>query len=237
MRVRSVEPELIDQLPPDDPRVVQCRRDLKRANALMMHPQIMARILYRHWGGGVSPRVLVDLGAGDGAFTLEVARRLSKDWRNVHAILLDQRAIVSDETRAGFAALNWSVEPIQACALDFFTSSRPGSVDIVTANLFLHHLRDHDLACLLARVADSTRLFAACDLRRMRLVREIGRMQWLFGAGELICHDSVLSTRASFWGQEISALWPRRDGWHLCEKAWGPFTHIFVAKRRASQLD
>jgi hypothetical protein len=234
MRVRSVEPELIDRLAPDDPRVVQVRRDLRRANALMMHPQIMARILYRHWGGGASPRVLVDLGSGDGAFMLEVARRLSKDWRNVHAILLDQQAIASDETRAGFAALNWSVESIRACALDFFASSHTGPVDIVTANLFLHHLQDRDLACLLTRVAGATRLFAACELRRSRLVREIARMQWLFGAGELMCHDGVISTKASFWGQEISALWPRREGWHLSEKARGPLTHVFVAKRQPS---
>jgi hypothetical protein len=58
-------------------------------------------------------------------------------------------------------------------------------------------------------------------------------MQWLIGAGELMCHDGVISTKASFWGEEISALWPRQDGWTLVEKAWGPFTHVFVAKRQA----
>jgi hypothetical protein len=232
MRVRRVEPELIDQLPPDDPLVVELRRDLKRANTLMMHPRIMARILYRHWGNGASPRVIVDLGAGDGAFLLEVARRLSRDWRNVHAILLDQGAIVGDDTRAGFAALNWSVEPIRACVLDFFADLRTEPVDIVTANLFLHHLKDEDLARLLAQVAGSTKLFAACELRRTRLVREIGRYQWLIGAGELICRDGVVSTNASFRDQEISTLWPRQNGWDLREKAWGPLTHVFVAKRQ-----
>jgi Methyltransferase domain len=231
VHLRVVEPELLDQLPPDDPRVVQCRRDLKRANTLMMHPFIMARLLYRYWEGA-PPRTLVDLGAGDGTFMLRVAQRLARYWRDVHVILLDRGAIVSDGTRAGYAALNWSVEPVRAHVQDF-AQLRGESVDIVTANLFLHQLKDDDLANLLAQAAPMARLFAACELQRTRLVREIGRMQWLIGAGELMCHDGVISTRASFWGGEISALWPRQDGWTLVEKSCGPLTHVFVAKRQA----
>ena len=232
MRLRVVEPELLDQLPPDDPRAIKCRRDLKRANTLMMHPFVMARTLRQYWGSD-SPRVLVDLGSGDGTFVLRVAQRLSRHWRNVHAILLDQRAVVSDETRAGFAALSWTVEPVRAHVLDFFGQLRTEPVDIVTANLFLHHLQDQELARLLAQAAPSTKLFVACELQRTKLVREIGRMQWLIGGGDVICYDGVVSTRASFRGQEISALWPRQAGWDLFEKPVGPMTHVFVARRRA----
>lgn len=232
MHLRVVEPELLDQLSPDDPRVVQCRRDLKRANTLMMHPFILAHLVYRHWKG-TPPRTLVDLGAGDGTFMLRVAQRLARYWRGVHVILLDRGAIVSDKTRAGYAALNWSVEPVRAHVQEYFAQLRTEPVDIVTANLFLHQLKDDDLANLLAQTAPMTRLFAACELQRTRFVREIGRMQWLIGAGELMCHDGVISTRASFWGEEISALWPRQDGWTLVEKSWGPLTHVFVAKQQA----
>jgi len=231
VRLRIVEPELLDQLSPDDPRAIKCRRDLKRANTLMMHPFIMARTLRQHWGGD-SPRVLVDLGSGDGTFVLRVAQRLSRHWRNVHAILLDQRAVVSEETRAGFAALNWTVEPVRTHVLDFFNQLRTEPVDIVTANLFLHHLQDQELERLLAQAASSTKLFVACELQRTKLVREIGRMQWLIGGGDVICYDGVVSTRASFRGQEISALWPRQDGWDLFENELGPMAHVFVARRR-----
>jgi Methyltransferase domain len=230
VRLRIVEPELLDSLAPDDPRALRCRRDLKRANTLMMHPLIMAHTLHRHWRGD-PPRVLVDLGSGDGTLVLRVARRLARHWRNVHVILLDRGAIVTDETRAGFAALSWSVEPVRAHVQDFFGQLRTEPVDIVSANLFLHQLQDQDLANLLAQAAPKTTMFAACELQRTRFVREVGRYQWLFGAGDVICYDGVVSARASFRDKEISALWPRQEGWALSEKPVGFMTHVFVARR------
>ena len=74
--LRRVEPEWLDQLPTDDPRAIRCRRDLKRANALMLQHILMARTLLR-FAGGDPPRALVDLGSGDGMFMLRVARRLA----------------------------------------------------------------------------------------------------------------------------------------------------------------
>ena len=85
---------------------------------------------------------------------------------------------------------------------------------------------------LLARAATMTRLFVACELQRTRLVREMGRLQWLIGAGDVVCYDAVVSARESFLGQEISALWPTRGGWDLFERAVGPLAHVFVARRR-----
>ena len=42
---RHVQPELLDQLPPDDPRARWSRRDLRRINAWMRNPAIMAAAL------------------------------------------------------------------------------------------------------------------------------------------------------------------------------------------------
>jgi hypothetical protein len=231
VRLRVVEPEQLDQLAPDDPRALKLRRDLKRANTLMMHPQIMARAVYQHWRGD-NPKVMVDLGSGDGTLVLRVAQRLAQHWRNVHVILLDRGAIVTEETRAGFAALGWSVEPVRSHVLEFFGQSRTEPVDIVTANLFIHQLNDQDLANLLAQIAPMTRLFVACELRRTKLVRELGRLQWLIGGGDVICYDGVVSARASFLGKEISALWPKQGGWELSGNAVGPLTHVFAARRQ-----
>jgi SAM-dependent methyltransferase len=229
--VRRVEPELLDQLPADDPRAIRARRDLKRANAIILQHLVMAHTLLKY-ADGAQPRVLVDIGSGDGTFVLRVARRLARRWHNVHVILLDQQSIVSQETRDGFAALQWTVEPVAANVLDFFSRPRSEHIDVITANLFLHHLQDPELRQLLARAAAMTRLFVACELRRTRLVREMGRLQWLIGAGDVVCYDAVVSARASFLGQEISALWPTRDGWDLFERAVGPLAHVFVARRR-----
>ncbi len=42
---RIVKPELLDELPPADPRAVRSRRDLRRVNAWMRNHAIMARAL------------------------------------------------------------------------------------------------------------------------------------------------------------------------------------------------
>ena len=43
--VRSLEAELVDELPPDHPEAIRGRRDLRRINALMGHVGILARAL------------------------------------------------------------------------------------------------------------------------------------------------------------------------------------------------
>jgi hypothetical protein len=73
---RIVEPELLDKLPPGDPLAVRSRRDLCRVNAWMRHHVIMADVLRNHWPVH-PPKRITDLGAGDGDFLLQVARRLT----------------------------------------------------------------------------------------------------------------------------------------------------------------
>jgi hypothetical protein len=231
MRERCVEPEILDQLPADDPRAVRARRDLKRANALMMHHIIMARTL-RKYVAAAKPRVLVDLGSGDGTFMLRVAQRLAPRWSHIRVVLVDQTGNVSPETQAEFAALGWQVEMVRASVAEFCSQMRSDRVDAITANLFLHHLSDESLRELFSHAAPRTDLFVTCELQRTAFVREIGRMQWIIGAGEVACHDGVISARAAFREKEISALWPDHRGWRLFEYPKGPMTHVFVAERR-----
>ena len=47
---RRLEPELLDQLPADDPRAMRSRRDLKRINAWMNNASRMAGALLKHAG-------------------------------------------------------------------------------------------------------------------------------------------------------------------------------------------
>jgi hypothetical protein len=42
---RLVQPEILDTLPPDDPRALRSRRDLRRVNAWMGNDAIMAQAL------------------------------------------------------------------------------------------------------------------------------------------------------------------------------------------------
>ena len=230
---RRLEPEMLDHLPPDDPRAMRSRHDLKRVNALMGNVGAMAAMLKAH-ADGREPRTILDLGSGDGEQMLNVARRLAPRFRNVRVILLDRRSIVSEATRKGFAALQWRAEPVSADVFEFLGALQPGSVDVVSANLFLHHFADEQLAGLFARAAELAWLVLACEPSRKKLVIELSRLLWALGCNEVTVHDAVASARAGFAGRELSALWPGRGPgrWELHEPATAFFNHCFAARRR-----
>jgi len=229
---RRVEPELLDQLPADDPRAIRARRDVRRANTLMMNPSIMASALMRH-SAGHQPRTMVDLGSGDGHLMLRVARRLAPHWPNVTVILQDKQDIVSRATRDAFRALRWSVETSATDVFDFLTNARSSSVDVVTSNLFLHHFVDEQLVRLLKSAAQLARLVVVCEPRRAKFVVRSSRLLWAVGFSRVGVHEAVVSARAGFNGTELSALWPTQGQWELQERAVGLFTHCFVARRAA----
>jgi len=105
---RRVLPELLDQLPADDPRAQRSRRDLRRVNLWMRQAGIMAELLLAH-ARTAKPRTLIELGAGDGTFMLRVARKIAHALPGVKLMLLDRQDLVSRETRDAFAALTWTL--------------------------------------------------------------------------------------------------------------------------------
>ena len=222
MSARVLTPEILDFLGPDDPRAIGSRRDLMRINTAMRQSAIMADAL----AGAPAPRMLADLGGGDGRFLLGVARRLAKRWPGVRAVILDQHDFVSRETRTGFAALGWHCEVLRGDIFEVLPRIQP---DIVTANLFLHHLDEVALARLLAGIAARARTFVACEPRRGRFALLGARLVGLLGANEVTRHDAVVSVRAGFQGNDISSLWPQTGLWHLSENSVLPFTHVFRA--------
>ena len=231
---RRLEPELLDQLPADDPRAMRSRRDLKRINGLMANARAMAAALRAGAGAvGRQPRTIVDLGSGDGQAMLRVARRLAPGWRSMTVILQDRQDIVSAATRQKFAALGWRAETVSADVFEFLDRSTP--IDAITANLFLHHFTAAQLTRLFASAAKLAPLFVACEPRRVKFVVETSRLLWLAGCNDVSVHDAVTSARAGFIGRELSALWPtpteEADGWHLQERPAALFTHLFAARR------
>ena len=229
---RQIEPEWLDQQSPDNPVAIRFRQDLKRINGLTGNSRIMARGLLTH-GGTERPQRLVDLGAGDGTFMLSLARRLAPRWPGVHVVLLDRQNFVTPDTREAFRALGWTIESLTMDLFDFLARLGAESGDIITANLFLHHFIAEQLARVFARLAESASLFVACEPRRTAFVREASRLLWVIGCIDLSVRDAVVSARAGFIGKELSDLWPARQDWDLHEGAAGPFSHYFVARRKA----
>ena len=231
--LRSVMPELLDELPADDPHAIRSRRDLKTVNTLMGTADIMASALLQ--GPRVRrPDTLVELGAGDGTLLLEIARRLAPNWNGLRAVLVDQQPLVTAQTCAQFEALSWHVESVQADVLQWLRERAAHTVDVTVANLFLHHFGERDLGVLLHEVARQTRTFLACEPRRSRPALATAAMLGLVGCNRVTVHDATISVRAGFRDQELSAVWPRA-AWMLTEGEAGRFAHIFRAEH-ASQL-
>lgn len=226
---RRVEPEWLDELPANDPRARRSRRDLRRVNAVMLQAPIMARALIDH--AQEPPRRILDLGTGDGRFVLKLARRLARRWPNVTVTLLDQQDIVSAETRAHFRALGWSPETVSVDVFEYLEKSSPRTEDIITVNLFLHHLKEKDLVRLLRHAASRTELLVACEPERNAFSLLGSKLLWAIGCNDVSRHDAAASVQAGFRENELSALWPHKDQWQIHEAAHFPFTHCFVARR------
>jgi 2-polyprenyl-3-methyl-5-hydroxy-6-metoxy-1,4-benzoquinol methylase len=224
---RRIEPELLDTLPADDPAAMGSRRDLVWVNALMFQTRIMASLMRRHLRAG--PVRILEVGAGDGAFMLSVARRLRDHLPEVRLVMLDQQDLVTDECRAAFAALGWQVETVVADVFDWMALPRARGFDAVTANLFLHHFEDEALAGLFAGFASCAPVFIATEPRRNRFALTATGFLRSIGANAVTLHDAAASVRAGFHGAELSRLWPQTDGASLTERYIAPFTHGFVA--------
>jgi hypothetical protein len=225
---RVLQPELLDTLPADNPEAARSRADLRRVNAWMGHRRILLRTLRTLPAMNVGR--IVELGAGDGALALSLARVLSARWPNIEITLLDQQRLVARETEESFRRLGWRPRVVQADAFDWLDAESQ-TADLILANLFLHHFKEGELQRLLRAVAERTTWFVALEPRRHVVPRLGCELLWLIGCNRVTRHDARLSVRAGFRGQELSALWPGLNGWRLREQSTGMFSHLFMATR------
>jgi SAM-dependent methyltransferase len=221
---RRLEPEWLDELPAEDPRARRSRSDLRRVNAIMGNARIVAGAL------AAAPRSVVDLGAGDGAFALRLARALSRP--PVQVTLVDRQHIVSPRTLRAFESMGTRVEIAQHDVFEWLERA-PTISDAIVANLFLHHFEDEPLARLLSLAARRTSTFVACEPRRSSLALAGARLLGAIGCNDVTRHDAAVSVRAGFRDAELSRLWPA-GAWTLREERRGGFSHLFAAQRRAA---
>jgi len=126
---RVIKPELLDHLPAEDLLAQGSRRDLQRLNAWMGSAKIMARRLSSlapgPWQGTGR---LVELGAGDGRFLSEVAKRLASAPPQ-GAVLVERLRLCSPETREAFSGLGWALEFATADVFDWLRQPTPHCED------------------------------------------------------------------------------------------------------------
>lgn len=224
---RSLETELLDVLPANDPAAARSRRDLRVLNALMLHPAIMAKRMRRY--AVDAPRRIIELGAGDGSLMLRLGRRLARHWSNVAIILVDRQHVVTPETRRAISSLGWREDHVTQDVLEYLAIAEPA--DIIITNLFLHHFRTLQISDIFTRCAKLAPLLIALEPRRATLPLLGSRLIGLLGCNHVSRHDAVASVRAGFRDRELSALWPNKRGWNFDEESAGLWTHCFVAQK------
>jgi 2-polyprenyl-3-methyl-5-hydroxy-6-metoxy-1,4-benzoquinol methylase len=232
---RVVRPELLDHLPASAPWAMRSRADLRRLNRVMGHARIINEAFYEHLDmetARVRSLRVCELGAGDGALLLELARSWAALGVTAEAELIDLHYLMTEETRGAFMELGWHATPV---ALDVMTWLNRSSerVDVMLANLFLHHFEDAPLRALFQRIAARTCLFIACEPRRSAFAWTASHFVGAIGCNPVTRHDAPVSVRAGFANRELSSLWPEPEAWQISEASAGLFSHCFIARRYA----
>lgn len=226
--MRTVEREMLDHLPVSDEKAIRSRRDLRRVNFLLGSASILKRRIIQKMDCGTLGRV-ADLGGGDGEFSLGLARELKESSGLGRWIIVDQRNAIGADLPARYRLAGWELELAELDVFDWLEGM--SEVDLIVANLFLHHFQESRLRDLMKAAAERCRVFVSCDPRRTRFGPVACRLLGVLGCNEVTRHDAAVSVRAGFRGRELSALWPSDGRWTVEEGSAGLFSHFFMARR------
>lgn len=182
--LRTLQPELLDSLPPEHPDARHSRRDLRLINRVMGN---------HRWFASTLPRLLrpgervVELGAGTG----ELGRRLAAQGIAVDGLDFVPRPADWPATHA------WHTNDIRSFG-------GYAAYPVVIANLIFHHLSASELASLGATLSQTARVVIACEPTRrafsQRLFAWIGPV---FRANHITRHDAHVSIAAGFRADEL----------------------------------
>lgn len=215
---RATDPELLDTGVPDEEARASLG-DLRWVNRWLGNRRaLLAAVRGGLAAGGAS--TLLDVGCGSADLPAYLARALPGRLR---AVGLDAKLLHLGQRPP-------EVQPVQADvrALPF----APGSFDIVTASLFLHHFDEHELPPLLHAVwALARRRLVVNDLRRARLPYLFGRLAFpLLFRSRVSVADGLVSIRRGFTEEELAAAFARASIPVRIRRCW-PYRLLAVADR------
>jgi hypothetical protein len=181
---RTLQPELLDSLPPGHPDALHNRRDLRLTNRLLGTHRWFGRTLPPLRRAGES---VLELGAG----TAELGLLLASVGVPVAGLDLWPRPAAWPAEQAWHRA--------DLCAFEHYDDYQ-----MIIGNLIFHQFSAADLAALGCKLRRSARVIVACEPQRRRisqvLYRAFGR---LLGANHVSLHDAHVSIAAGFRGREL----------------------------------
>ncbi|MCC6797423.1 MAG: methyltransferase domain-containing protein [Candidatus Hydrogenedentes bacterium] len=226
VRVRCVEPELMDRQDLDSTLRQQALAGLRRINVLSLTVRHLWRPIQEFARNANRPIRVLDLASGGGDVVLGLSRRArrAKLPIEVHGCDLNQEAV--DQANARAASLGIDA---QFFVCDIVANPVPRGYDVVTNTLFMHHFERHDAQ----RVLEAIR---AAQPKRV-LVSDLVRSTPGFLLAHLACYaltrsyvvhyDGPRSVAAAFTVSEFSAL--ANDAGltnHTIRNTW-PFRFLF----------
>jgi len=211
---RVVVPEILDELPHDDPEAIRSRGDLRRINALMRNHAWMRDQLH-----SICDQTIVELGAGDGGLLASLRKR-------------GGRLIGLDLTPRP-AELPEPVEWIPGDLFETLPNVLTHSIGptTVVANLFLHHFESEALARL-GTMLDRAEAIFISEPHRSRLPLYQSFLLLPF-VNRVTRHDMPVSIRAGFRRGELPRLLELgAKRWEICERINGLGAYRLSARRR-----
>lgn len=204
---RQRNPELMDDPALDERAHLLALRGLERLNAASgAVPQIWAAIrpLYE-----TAPSVsLLDIATGGGDVPLSLARLAASEGRKLHISGTDvsPRAIALCRKRASDAGID-----AQFFEFNALTDELPQAIerfDVVTANLFTHHIDPPDVVALLKRMSECAKKLAIVnDLERSWLnYLQVIVATRLLSTSPVVHYDGPTSVRAAYTISEFQHM-------------------------------
>lgn len=212
---RTLQPELLDSLPPDHPDALHNRRDLRLTNRVLGTHRWLLRTLPHLVRP--SERVL-EIGAGTG----ELGQRLVRAGIALDGLDIWPRPADWPTDRAWHRA-------------DLRNFDDYDAYDLIVGNLIFHQFPDSDLAALGAKLRRRARVIVACEPVRRRASQLLYRaIAPALGANHVSLHDGHVSIAAGFRGNELpDALGLSSPEWNITCTATLLGVYRLLAVRRA----
>jgi 2-polyprenyl-3-methyl-5-hydroxy-6-metoxy-1,4-benzoquinol methylase len=203
---RSRVPELMDDPALDPAKHRHALAGLRRVNVLSRSDAILwSRLKQLAQDVAPAPLRILDVATGSGDVPVAIAKRFRKAGIAVEysATDISPVALADAAQRAADAGV-----AIRFFPHDVLAAAIPGTYDVVTSSLFLHHLDEPEAVILLRRMRESaTRAILINDLRRCRAgwwAAWIGTR--ILTRSPIVHNDGPVSVTAAYTTAEAEAL-------------------------------